>query len=316
MGSDDHGDWGDRMRAPGSPRAGIASPSSRRPEGTSSRGRRCSGCGATLAADNTAHLCSRCHRDRRDQLGAPPVQPPGFFDTDEFRAAFASQHIGKVLRAYRNHSRHLHMLGRALNQEILGRWLGLTQAQVSKLENGKPEQNLDILRHYAKVLHLPQHMLWFDFPGQSRLTVAQRPASPAGYHHPTIATPAVTPPLEGGGAAELVAFNSLGQSGGRIEAADIPQLRRQMLRLVEIDNQFGAGDIARTGARLFRYLHHKLGTSAHDPAIRKDLLAITGEVAEITGWLAYDADDQPLVRRMNNEALHFSRLAGTPRSSF
>jgi transcriptional regulator with XRE-family HTH domain len=57
----------------------------------------------------------------------------------------------------------------SLNQELLGRWLGLTQAQVSKLENGKPEQNLEALRNYAKILHLPQHLLWFDLPGQSRL---------------------------------------------------------------------------------------------------------------------------------------------------
>jgi hypothetical protein len=33
---------------------------------------------------------------------------------------------------------------------------------------GRPEQNLEALRNYAKILHLPQHMLWFDLPGQSR----------------------------------------------------------------------------------------------------------------------------------------------------
>ena len=81
------------------------------------------------------------------------------------------QHIGKVFRAYRNHPRHLQLFGKALNQELLGRWLGLTQAQVSKVENGKPEQNLEALRNYADALHLPQRMLWFDLPGQSRLRV-------------------------------------------------------------------------------------------------------------------------------------------------
>lgn len=133
-------------------------------------GRRCQGCGAPLAADNTARLCSRCHREQRDQLRTPPVQLRSeFFETDEFRAAFESQHIGKVFKAYRNHPRHLKLFGKALNQELLGRWLGLNQAQVSKLENGKPEQNLENLRNYARILHLPQHLLWFDFPGQSRL---------------------------------------------------------------------------------------------------------------------------------------------------
>ncbi len=149
----------------------MGSPGPQRPhDGAPSGRRRCQGCGSVLAADNTARLCSRCHRDERDQLRTPPTElRDSFFETDEFRAAFESQHIGKVFRAYRNHPRHLQLFGKALNQELLGRWLGLTQAQVSKLENGKPEQNLEALRNYAKALHLPQRMLWFDFPGQSRL---------------------------------------------------------------------------------------------------------------------------------------------------
>lgn len=75
-------------------------------------GRRCQACNIVLAADNTALLCGRCHRDQRDHLGtAPARQSDAFFDTDEFRAAFHSQQIGKVFRAYRNHPRHLQLLG-------------------------------------------------------------------------------------------------------------------------------------------------------------------------------------------------------------
>lgn len=145
----------------------------------SSAGRRCQGCGAALAADNTARLCGRCHREQRDQLRTPPAHlRDEFFDTDEFRAAFASHHMGKVFKAYRNHPRHLQLFGKGLNQELLGRWLGLTQAQVSKLENGPPEENLKTLRNYAKILHLPQSMLWFDFPGQTRLASVQHLSLP------------------------------------------------------------------------------------------------------------------------------------------
>ncbi|MPZ82276.1 MAG: hypothetical protein GEV28_18510 [Actinophytocola sp.] len=127
-----------------------------------------------LAADNTARLCSRCHREKRDELRTPPAQLRNeFFETGEFRAAFESQHIGKIFRAYRNHPRHLQLFGKALNQELLGRWLGLTQAQVSKIEHGQPEQNLKTLRNYARILHLPQHLLWFDLAGQSRLSPPQ-----------------------------------------------------------------------------------------------------------------------------------------------
>jgi DNA-binding XRE family transcriptional regulator len=164
----------------------VASP---RSLSASNGGRRCKSCGTTLAVDNTARLCGRCHREERDQLCAPTQLSDSFFETEEFRAAFESQHIGKVLKAYRSHPRHLQVFGKALNQDLLGRWLDLTQAQVSKLENGKPEQNLETLRNYAQILHLPQHLLWFDFPGHSRLRPAGSPASvDDGGQHRTTAT--------------------------------------------------------------------------------------------------------------------------------
>ncbi|GAA3049399.1 helix-turn-helix domain-containing protein [Actinokineospora globicatena] len=80
--------------------------------------------------------------------------------------------MGKAFRAYRNHPHHLRLFGKPLNQELLGRWLGLTQAQVSKAEKGKPELNLEVLRRYALVLQIPKDLLWFDFPGEKRRTSA------------------------------------------------------------------------------------------------------------------------------------------------
>lgn len=128
--------------------------------------RRCVKCTGTLAADNTSPMCSRCLREQHDQLATPPDYESHFFDTDEFRSAQEQRHIGKVFRAYRHHPHHLHLWGMPLNQELLGRWLGITQTQVGRLENGKPEENIATLRNYAKILHLPQHILWFDLPGQ------------------------------------------------------------------------------------------------------------------------------------------------------
>src|SRR5262249_10268053 len=79
---------------------------------------------------------------------------------------------GKVFRAYRYHPRWLRIFGKALNQELFGGWLRLSQERVSKIETApfaKREQNLETLGSYAVTLHLPQYMLWFDLPGQSRL---------------------------------------------------------------------------------------------------------------------------------------------------
>ena len=51
-----------------------------------------------------------------------------------------------------------------ISQEMLGTWLGLTQAQVSRIENGPPIRNLDTLAHWARVLRIPVHLLWFKLP--------------------------------------------------------------------------------------------------------------------------------------------------------
>ncbi|HEX5407995.1 MAG TPA: helix-turn-helix transcriptional regulator [Pseudonocardiaceae bacterium] len=76
--------------------------------------------------------------------------------------------MGRVFRAYRNHPRHLQIYGKPLSQELLGRWLGIKQGYVSKLENGSADLNTKALQGYSDALHIPHQLLWFAFPGESR----------------------------------------------------------------------------------------------------------------------------------------------------
>src|SRR5262249_2445270 len=119
--------------------------------------------------DNTTRLCGRCRRDHNDQLHAPPQLRDEFFQTDEFRAAFESRLIGRVFKGYRHHPPWLQLFGKAPTQKTFGRWYLPSQGQVSKLEAGRPEDSFKALQYYTVTLHLPQHMLWLDLPGQSRL---------------------------------------------------------------------------------------------------------------------------------------------------
>ncbi|MGI9001676.1 MAG: helix-turn-helix domain-containing protein [Pseudonocardia sp.] len=68
--------------------------------------------------------------------------------------------MGRVLRAYRMSSYHRAVHG--LSQSLLGQWLSLTQSQISRIETGPPVLSLDTLRHWARVLRIPQEWLWFD----------------------------------------------------------------------------------------------------------------------------------------------------------
>ncbi|MGH3838331.1 MAG: helix-turn-helix domain-containing protein, partial [Pseudonocardiaceae bacterium] len=128
-------------------------------------------CGTHLAADNKELQCAQCARASRDKLIAPPQVPPEFWQTEQFREAFAAQHIGQVARAYRLHPYHYTAYGPSgISQTLLGQWLGLQQPQISRIETGPPIRDLDTLAYWARVLRIPAELLWFDMPAGPRRT--------------------------------------------------------------------------------------------------------------------------------------------------
>ena len=80
--------------------------------------------------------------------------------------------------------------------------------------------------------------------------------------------------------------------------------------IVALDNRFGGADLLGLSTRFFRNLRDQLGTGCYDPRLERDLQSAAGELAEVVGWLAYDAEAHDLCRRMNQESLYFTRLAG------
>lgn len=284
----------------------------RRHSGGTAVNRRCHGCGTLLAADNTARLCSRCHREQRDQLRTPPAQlRHEFFDTDEFRAAFATQHIGKVFKAYRNHPRHLQLFGKALNQELLGRWLGLTQAQVSKLENGKPEQNLETLRNYARILHLPEHMLWFDFPGRSRLkSLRSAEAEGSGISGGLLAP--------GSQDEILVAHTGMDTlellrrvRASAIDSSTIDALNITVEQLCCDYPHANAHELMKAGkewlGKVTELLGNRLTLDQH-----RDILNNAGMLALLVGCLEYDVGDARSAEATRRMAMELGKESGDP----
>lgn len=122
--------------------------------------RYCRSCGARLARDNAGDQCAPCESTTRALIAEPPRVPPQFWDHQTMKAALASRHMGCVIRAYRHHPLH----GRTLPQEAVAAWTGITQVQVSRIENGHPIVHLDQLIHWALTLRIPQEHLWFKLP--------------------------------------------------------------------------------------------------------------------------------------------------------
>jgi hypothetical protein len=90
----------------------------------------------------------------------------------------------------------------------------------------------------------------------------------------------------------------------------IEWVRSSAQRLVVMDGQHGGDDIAALAVRTFRSVHHCLGTGTYQPKIERDLQAAAAELAEVAGWLLYDANQHTTARQLNQEALYYARLAG------
>ncbi|MEV6925554.1 helix-turn-helix transcriptional regulator [Dactylosporangium sp. NPDC051485] len=76
--------------------------------------------------------------------------------------------MGNLVAAYRRHPHHV----APISQGIVGHWAGMSQAQISRMETGQPELNIDRLRFWARLLDIPGHVLWFESASSSGSAVA------------------------------------------------------------------------------------------------------------------------------------------------
>jgi transcriptional regulator with XRE-family HTH domain len=121
-------------------------------------------CGALLARDNAGGRCAACLAKTRLQPLEAPQVPQDFWEHETMRNALARRHMGLVIRAFRTHPAH----GRkGIPQQTAAAWAGITQAQLSRIENGTPILHLDRLAQWAKTLRIPAEYLWFSLPDEN-----------------------------------------------------------------------------------------------------------------------------------------------------
>jgi len=127
----------------------------------------CGRCGNQLARDNPTGRCAACQAAERDRVAQAPQVPADFWDNEALQRALAARHMGRVIRAYRRHPYH----GRhPLPQDVVAGWVGITQAQLSRIEHGPAILHLDRLIHWARVLRIPAGYLWFKLPDTAEST--------------------------------------------------------------------------------------------------------------------------------------------------
>lgn len=122
--------------------------------------RRCR-CGALLARDNEDTRCASCKVKSRSEILTAPEVSAEFWRHETMLGALAAWHMGRVIRAFRTHPDHETGV---ISQQTVAAWAGLTQAQLSRIENGGPMLHLDRLTQWAKMLRIPASELWFRLP--------------------------------------------------------------------------------------------------------------------------------------------------------
>ncbi|MEV0032693.1 helix-turn-helix transcriptional regulator [Nocardia sp. NPDC050793] len=204
----------------------------------------------------------------------PASVPPGFWDSPTIRSALESRHMGKVVAAYRTHRAH----PAPISQTRLASWLGITQGQLSRIENGPPVAHLDKLIEWARVLAIPAALLWFRLPGPQPRTPPSTPPS----------TPAPGP-------FRLVRVADLDGD----EDPDIAAMHT----FRSADRSFGGGHLY---SAVLNYLHTDIGPRMFGGPHRGDahsLFTAAAGLTEMAGWMSHDAGHDQQADRHFRRAL-------------
>ncbi|WP_153812653.1 helix-turn-helix domain-containing protein [Streptomyces sp. SUK 48] len=256
-------------------------------------------CGTRLARDNRGTLCASCLRRRETTaVNQPPQVPVEFWQDDRLREALASWHMGQVFYAYRVHPWH----SRVVSQETLAGWLGLTQAQLSRIESASTApQDLGKLMSWAHGLNIPGDLLWF------KLRREPLPVQPTPEHteHPArkVLLDMITPggdwlPLSN----DAPEYGVSGLRGMSLQATGEHLLRT----FLHLDDELGGDSLY---VPLTKYVARMAVSVKANPG---DGLAAYGQLNQMVGWLSLDASRHAHAKRYFATAVEIGHEVGDP----
>ena len=296
--------------------------------------RLCSRCDAPLARDNTDRLCAGCRKQAREALLRPPTVPDEFWRAEPVCAALTEWHMGRVIRAYRNHPWH----GRILNQEVVANWLNVTQAQLSRIETGPAPDELSKLTHWAQTLGIPAELLWFKLPGRpgqpdnrARTVTSNGGRGVAGGAAPqkgAVFAPradwlsmsdlerrAFLARLFGSVAVPTLGLDELNHIAAALDdarryldGAVVDYFRQRLTACAADDGRRGPKHTLPIVLGLLAAIEHSARQVR--PSVRRALLAIGAESAEFAGWLYRDVGAPEPAAYWRDRASEWAQEAG------
>jgi transcriptional regulator with XRE-family HTH domain len=242
-------------------------------------------------------------------------------------AALATWHMGRVIAAYRHHPHHR----RTLRQDVVAGWVGISQAQLSRIENGLAMKDLDKLTHWARTLGIPARLLWFKLPGEERI----RPETDGRAR--TLDSPyeaTVTELLREtqgdvpmqrrsfllltGASATAPALDLLmpgapvlraAQDGDRVSSELICVVERTVRQARELDDNEGSGSTLLWSGGIWQNLGKLIIESRHGSAVAARLHTAYIEMSEAYGWMLFDAGHRPQAQRVYQTGIRLAREA-------
>ncbi|MGH3904814.1 MAG: hypothetical protein ACRDTE_11570, partial [Pseudonocardiaceae bacterium] len=88
----------------------------------------------------------------------------------------------------------------------------------------------------------------------------------------------------------------------RVDLAHVRYLQNALVRLRDQDDVVGGGGVLGQCLRLFAHARRMLDESDYTAAVGRELLVVTADLGIKSAWSAYDADNQPLARRLYEQS--------------
>lgn len=249
-------------------------------------------CGTRLARDNRTDRCTACQKAASQRVVTPPAVPPDFWQNPALLGALKQWHIGQVIRVYRLHPHHR----QPIPQAVVAGWFNVTQAQLSRIENGAAVTDLARLVPMATRLGIPSELLWFKLPNAKSPREAVR-----------VVEPEMAPPMRPERQPTSVETAESGQtwSNGNTYASAMQSFRAA-------DRQVGGGHLYATVVSYMQAeVAPRLLEIGHDNEGRHAFTAAAG-LTEMAGWMAHDAGRNQVAGQHFGRALDLVKL-GTDR---
>jgi transcriptional regulator with XRE-family HTH domain len=188
---------------------------------------------------------------------------------------------------------------------------GWSQSTVSLIERGQRQTLYDVreLLRVADAVDMPREALLPLILGRSDVTlegssVTLEPGAGMDFDRrgfngmvAGLIVPAVLPNI---------------QVPSRVGPAHVRYLRNCATGLYRRDQNVGGGALLRQALRQFQRARQMLDEADYTEQIGRELLAVAGDPATCVGWLAFDAGDAALARRLYGEALVLAGSAEDP----